>query len=296
MIALIDIGGTQIKYGILNERIEKMTPLGKINTNTGEENFSLLTRIHYIIRKVKEKYSVSGIAISSAGVIEPEIGTVLYANANIPNYIGTKIKYELEKIYDVPCSVENDVNCALLGELHFGELQNIQNALMITIGTGVGGSIYLNGEVFHGQSFSAGEIGYSYLGNDNIESVASARALVNKVQQRMGDFTIDGFWVFEQAKQGNIICIEEIDKFTDALVKIIINNISLLNPEVVILGGGIMEQKEYLSQKINQKFKFYQNDYVRSRTIIHFATLGNQAGMLGAYQHFKEELSKNKKM
>ncbi len=294
MIALIDIGGTQIKYGILNEETQDMTPIGKVNTNTAEKDFSLLNRLYSVIEKIGRDYLIDGIAISSAGIIEPTTGEVLHANNNIPNYINTKIKQNVEEIYNVPCSVENDVNCALLGEIHFGNLQNIQHALMITIGTGIGGSIFLDGKVFHGSSFSAGEIGYSYLGDDNIETVASTRALVNKVRQRTGNFEIDGVWIFEQAKQGNVICIEEIDKFTEALLKIIINNISLLNPEVVILGGGIMEQKEYLSEKVNQKFNLYKNHYVKHRTKIHFATLGNQAGMLGAYQHFKEEQLKEK--
>lgn len=290
MIALLDIGGTQIKYGVLNDTTQKLTPLGKLDTNTTDEDFFLLDRIHQVIKAIKKDLSIKGIAISSAGIIDPSSGKVLHANGNIPNYIGTPIKEELEKTYGVPCSVENDVNCALLGELHFGELKNIKNALMLTIGTGVGGSIYLNGEIFHGSSFSAGEIGYSYLGDDNIETIASARALVKRVQLRVGRDDIDGYWVFEEAKKGNTLCIEEIETFVENIVKIIINNVSLLNPEVVILGGGIMEQHEYLSEKIDETFKLYHNHYVRPRTAVQFASLGNNAGMLGAYVHYKNQL------
>ncbi|GAA0365912.1 ROK family protein [Alkalibacterium iburiense] len=290
MIALLDIGGTQIKYGVFNEMTQKLTPLGKLDTGTSDEDFFLLNRIHQVINEIKKRESINGIAISTAGIIDPVAGKVLHANGNIPNFIGTPIKDELEKVYGVPCSVENDVNCALLGELHFGELNTINNALMLTIGTGVGGSVYINGQIFHGSSFSAGEVGYSYLGDDNIETVASARALVDKVKQRVNKEDIDGHWVFQEAQKGNQICIEEIDSFVQNIVKIIINNVSVLNPEVVILGGGIMEQKEYLSEKINERFKLYQNAYVRKRTQIHFASLGNQAGMLGAYIHFKNQL------
>lgn len=289
MIALIDIGGTHIKYGVLSEDTEEMIDLGKVDTDTSQPNFNMMDRLIPLIEMMKHSYELKGVAISSAAVIEPERGEVLHANPNIPNYTGTQIKAEIERAFSLPCSVENDVNCALLGELYFGETKDIQNALMLTIGTGVGGSLFIDGKLFHGHSFSAGEIGYSYYGENNIETVASARALVNNVSLRLDRDDIDGHWIFEQARAGHSICIEEIDRFVDILVKIIINNVSLINPEVVLLGGGIMEQKEYLSEKIHQKFELYQNHYVRPKTKIHFATLGNKAGMLGAYVHYKNQ-------
>lgn len=289
MIALIDIGGTHIKYGVLNEDTEEMSDLGKVDTDTSQPNFNMMNRLLPLIEMMKRSYELNGVAISSAAVIEPVRGEVLHANPNIPNYTGSKIKAEIEREFSLPCSVENDVNCALLGELYFGEKEDIQNALMLTIGTGVGGSLFINGNLFHGHSFSAGEIGYSYHGENNIETVASARAFINNVSLRLNRADIDGHWIFEKARAGHSVCIEEIDRFIDRLVKIIINSVSLINPEVVLLGGGIMEQKEYLSEKIHQRFELYQNHYVRPKTKIRFATLGNKAGMLGAYVHYKNQ-------
>lgn len=199
-------------------------------------------RLKIIIDSIKESRCLTGIAISSAGIIDPLKGKIIYANKNIPNYKGTNLKRILEEEYKLPVTVENDVNSALLGELNYGDYQNVHSALMITIGTGVGGALYLNNQIYHGFLDSAGEIGYSLVDGQNIEAIASTRALVDRVSEKLGDDTIDGRWIFEEAIQHkNLLIIKEINK----------------------------------------------NKLVREKTKIQFASLGNQAGILGAYIHHK---------
>lgn len=288
MIAVIDIGGTQIKYGVMDEALQSLIPIGKLDTQTDKKAFSMLTRLEVVIENIMKEHTIEGLAISTAGTVNPVTGEIVYANKNIPNYKGTQLKKTLETRYKVPCEVENDVNCALLGEIYFGQTGAVDNALMITIGTGVGGALYLNQRIYHGHSFSAGEIGYSSLNQKNIETRISTTALVKRVQNEFPDASVNGHWIFEQAKSNNRLINTIIDEYLDELCQIIINFVSLLNPEVVILGGGIMEQKEFLSDKLHGKFSKYPNDYVFQRTQLKFASLGNQAGMLGAYYHFKE--------
>lgn len=288
MILTLDIGGTQIKTGLINSEgqlIEK----SKHDTNVKSENFNMLDRISKIINKKIEEYDIEGIAISTAGVVDFNNGKIVFANKNIPNYTGTEIsKYIYEK-YGLSSTVENDVNCALLGELSLEKYSEIKSAVMFTIGTGVGGSIAINGEIIRGATFSAGEVGYTIQNGKNIEDIASTTSLVKNVKDRIKKEDINGLWIFEQAKRGDKVCVEEIDNLLDNIAILINNVVSIINPDVIILGGGIMEQEEYISPILEDKLKnILKNELVKNSLKIEFAKLGNDAGMMGAYRQFKK--------
>ncbi|UUX35284.1 ROK family protein [Fundicoccus culcitae] len=290
-IALIDIGGTQIKFGIMNADTNHATTLGSIDTRTDLPDFNMLTRIDLVIHQIQQHTpTIQGIAISTAGVVNPDTGKIVHANPNIPNYAGKPLREELEQAYGLPVSVENDVNAALLGEIYHGNHHPVSSALMLTIGTGVGGALFLNHQIYHGYAFSAGEVGYSFLNDQNIEDVVSARALVNRVQQTRPDEKVDGFYIFKQLEAQDPVITDILDDYCQQLAKAIINQVSLINPEIVILGGGIMEQTDYFQPKLTHYFEqFYTNQYAAQRTHIAFASLGNKAGLLGAYQHYKNQ-------
>ena len=292
MIALMDIGGTSIKYGIIDPETEQYKLLGELTTNVREPNFQVENRIDEVIRRGFSQYKINGISISTAGIVDNQSGVIVYANKNIPNYKGTKLKENLEEKYEIPVTIENDVNSALLGELHFGLLKEVHSALMITIGTGVGGALYINNEIYEGFSHSAGEIGYAIINGKNIEKIASTTALVRNVKDRVGKKDIDGHWIFQQAiEQNNSVCIEEINNLMVNIAFLINNYVALINPEVVILGGGIMEQSAFLKPLIVEKFnELNKNKFVIENTKIEFAKLGNQAGLLGAYCHYKNQI------
>lgn len=289
MILTLDIGGTQIKAGLINSEgqlIEK----SKHDTNVKSENFNMLDRISKIINEKIEEYDIDGIAISTAGVVDFNNGKIVFANKNIPNYTGTEIsKYIYEK-YGLSSTVENDVNCALLGELSLEKYSEIKSAVMFTIGTGVGGSTVINGEIFRGTTFSAGEVGYTIQNGENIEDIASTTSLVKNVKYKIKKEDINGLWIFEQAKRGDKVCIEEIDHLLDNIAILINNVVSIINPDVIILGGGIMEQEEYIRPILEDKLKnILKNELVKNSLKIEFAKLGNDAGMMGAYRQFKKK-------
>lgn len=290
MIITIDIGGTAIKTGFMQDG--KLTTLAQYPTDPKRENFSMLATLDNILDDILAQYpEAAGVALSSAGVIDHQQGRVAFANENIPGYKGTELAAHIEATYHLPCSVDNDVNCALMGELSLPRYQAVDSALMFTIGTGVGGAVYLNGDLYRGPTFSAGEVGYSIINGQPIERVASTTALVAYVKERVDETVrddVDGKWIFAQAKDGHAICQEGIEWLVHHLTTHIVNTVSLLNPEVVILGGGIMEQVDYLRPLIDTKFKeLYQNTLVLRQTEIAFAQLGNRAGMIGAYEVFK---------
>ncbi len=289
----IDIGGTSIKYGVLDGTGEIFIN-GSITTKvTQTENFILLD-LKKLIKDILEQYvtyDIKGICVSSAGVVNPEKGEIVYSGPTIPGYTGTKIKEEIEKEFGIRCEVENDVNCAGLGEYWKGAGKGSKSMVCMTIGTGIGGSVILDGKLLNGIGYTAGEIGYMDVNGQFIQEVASSRFLVKKVQEEKEKKegmkqNITGVDVFELAKKGDEICIDAIDMLIENLAVGIRNIMYLLNPEIVIIGGGITAQKEYLEERIRKRVNDGMISDMFKKTKIELAQQGNQAGLLGALYHF----------
>lgn len=297
----IDIGGTSIKYGVLTKDGDTVVNGTIITRVTSKENY-ILTDIKKMIGDILEQYSmytIEGICISSAGVVDNKKGEIIYSGPTIPKYTGTKLKEELEKEFSLPCEVENDVNCAGLGEYWKGAGKNSKSMVCITIGTGIGGSIILDGQLLNGIGYTAGEIGYMDVNGNYIQNIASSKYLVQKVQKEKKEKEgiegkINGLNIFELAKQGDKICINAIDEMIKNLSVGIRNIIYLLNPEIIVIGGGITAQKEYLEQKIRKEINDNMISEIFRKTRIELAQQGNQAGMLGALYHFLTKRNKFK--
>lgn len=296
----IDIGGTSIKYGVLNEKGEIFLE-GKIKTKITLNDNSILKDVKDVIRKIKKEYSkyeINGICVSSAGVVDSELGKIIFSGPTIPNYTNTEIKKEIEKEFGLQCEVENDVNCAGLGEYWLGAGKGKKSMVCVTIGTGIGGSIILDGKLLKGTGFTAGEIGYMNVNGNHIQEIASTTALVDLVHKRKKEkgisVKLNGLEIFGLAKKGDEICIEAIDTILENLSIGLVNIIYLLNPEIIVIGGGIAEQKEYLQKKIIEKVnKKLISDSFR-KTKIEMAQKGNNAGLFGALYNFLNKINLSK--
>ena len=294
----IDIGGTSIKYGVLSEKGEIFID-GTVSTKVTEKENFILSDVKKLIRNILDEYrnyEIKGICVSTAGVVNPEKGEIAYAGPTIPKYTGTKIKEELEKEFSISCEVENDVNCAGLGEYWKGAGKGSNSMVCLTIGTGIGGSVILDGKLLNGIGYTAGEIGYMDVNGNYIQNIASSKYLVEKVQKEKVERegitdTITGVDIFELAKRGDEICIAGIDEIISNLAVGVRNIIYLLNPEVIVIGGGITAQKEYLEEKIRKEVNDGMISDMFRKTRIELAQQGNQAGLLGALYNF---LNKNK--
>ena len=152
----------------------------------------------------------------------------------------------MEEHFHLPCAVENDVNCAGLAESISGAGKGSRINLCLTVGTGIGGCLVVDGKVFHGASNSACEVGYMHLAPGAFQDEAATSALVRRVTERKKAEVWDGFRIFEAAKAGDPICQEELDRLADLLGMGIANICFVINPERIILGGGIMEQEAYM--------------------------------------------------
>lgn len=282
----IDIGGTAIKYALIDDKGNFLFK-SKMETEAYKGGKSILEKTINIVKKFQKTENISGVAISTAGMVDIEKGEIFYLST-IPDYIGINFKKEIEGNLNLPCEVENDVNCAGLAEYISGASKNSKVAVMLTVGTGIGGSIFINGKMFHGFSNSAGEVAYMYIDGENFQEIASTRALVTKVAKKKNDVleNWNGMRVFEEAEKGDEVCCCAIDEMTDALGKGIANICCVVNPEVVVLGGGIMEREKYLKSKIENALKKYLVPSIEEHTIIRFAKYRNDAGVLGAFYNF----------
>lgn len=234
-------------------------------------------------------YEIRGICISTAGMVDPKEGKIVYALEHlIPEYTGMEIKKEIEKEFKIRCEVENDVNCAGLGETWLGAGKNAKSSICMTIGTGIGGCVILNNKLVHGFSNSAGEVGYMNINGESFQDVASTTSLVKKVAKikNIPEQDINGKIIFDMAKNNDEDSLKAIDNMVKSLAIGISNVCYVINPEVVILGGGIMAQEEFLRPRIDKALKEVLVPKVYENTKIEFAKRQNDAGMIGALYNF----------
>jgi len=282
-----DIGGTLLKYGVLNEDgtfIEKF----ESPTEAVLGGLSIIEKVKKYGKGLASKYDIAGICISTAGQVDSNKGTILYASSLIPEYTGTPLKEELEAYFHLPVEVENDVNCAGLAESWIGTGKDAKSLFCLTVGTGIGGSYILDNKLHTGHSFSGGEIGYIPIEGNQFQELASTRILIKNVAIRKGisESEIDGKKIFELALSGDEICIEEIDRLAYYLSKGIATIAYVMNPEMVIIGGGITAQKDYLYPIIMKHLEKDIIPAILSKTKIKIAQNLNDAGMIGAVRHF----------
>jgi len=280
-----DIGGTMIKYGLVDEK----GVIIDFHLMDSEAHLGAAHMIHRI-EKVVETYlagqRLAGIGVSTAGVVDNKAGTIIYANDNIPNYTDMNIKQLMEERFKIPCEVENDVACAGLSEKYYGAAKDKHISICLTIGTGIGCCILIDDLVFHGSNHYAGEVGYMKMDNCQFENLASTRALIRNVVREKDIKDINGEKIFELARSGDKICQTAIDQMCDYLAQGISNICYVINPDAVILGGGITAQGKYLYDILDKKMDKYLIESIRQNTELLFAKNGNQAGMLGAFCNF----------
>lgn len=289
-ILCFDIGGTSIKHGLYSQEGQLIASYPSVPTNADQQ--AIIQTIRELIWAVKENSDIEGIAISSAGVIDSDRGSVIYSGYTIPNYTGTAFKDVLESEFGIPCEVENDVNAACLAELWQGAGQGYRSIVCLTIGTGVGGAVMIDGQLVKGVGLTAGEVGYMLVGDHYFQDVASTTFLVNRANQLSEQLVNDGREVFEWAKKADGGCVQAIAELVDHLASGLVNIIYLLNPEIIILGGGIMSQKTYLNDKLVERVSEKLISPLFDKSIITFAENQNNAGMLGALYHFNQRHSR----
>ncbi|MDD4495003.1 MAG: ROK family protein [Eubacteriales bacterium] len=303
----IDIGGTNIKYGLVDSsgRI-----VYKSRRPSGAEKGApqLIINVKKVIGEVLERYKdipIHGIGIGSAGQIDHANGMVLFATPNIPGYTAMCIKGIIESEMGIDTFVENDVNASAIGEAWKGAAGETGKILCITIGTGVGGCIMFDGKIEKGISGSAGEIGHMVVKYDGLpcncgnrgclEQYASAASLVKSFESRMNNGEassavemlkhgekLDARLIFNIARNGDALALSVIDSFANYLGIGLVSLIHVLNPGLIIIGGGVSNDSDlYLSKVCDYVNSHAMPSFLKGLRIIP-ARLGNDAGIIGA--------------
>lgn len=292
MYICIDIGGTDIKYGVMDVAGE-FAVHGTLPTEAKTYGgLGIVRKVSDLVRETCGVYDVRGVAISTAGMVDPATGEIVYAlEESIPQYRGVNWKAIMRENFDLPASVENDVNCAALGELWRGAGQGCSSLFAMTIGTSIGGCLIVDGKVVHGASQSAGEIAYMRVPGGRLHERCSATCLVASVCRTKGlpAGSIDGHFVFDLLAKGDHAAQEEVALLIESLADAITNVVCVVNPERIVLGGGIMAQEAVLWPLLEAALRDRLPPIVYEATTIAFAATQNNAGMLGALYHFLQE-------
>lgn len=270
----IDIGGTEIKYGIYDEfgkEYESHT------TASVQDNLSQILDILFnIINQYKE---VEGIGLSIPGGVNSDTGFIIEGGAcsalNQLDLISL-----LKQKTSLPIALENDANCAALAEQWLGNGKECKNFVCLTIGTGIGGGIIINHNLFTGSHYFAGEFGYMQDNRcRNLSYTASTSRLVKDVKKIIHDNNIDGRKIFQMLDQGNELVLEVYKKWIHTLTVGIYNIGTCFDPDKVLIGGGVSNQ-ERLMNDIQNELKNVQEYEVEWK--VEPCLCRNNAGKIGA--------------
>ncbi|HEY5715203.1 MAG TPA: ROK family protein [Psychromonas sp.] len=296
-----DIGGTTIKFGVLDENANILV---KDKVTTDLQGSSIIANIVKIKEKYAAHFELAGAAFSMPGFVNVQTG-YLQTGGAIVDFYGINFKEIMTEKLALPVELDNDVNCAALAEKWLGNAQNIANFICITIGTGIGGAICINNQISRGHNYMAGEFGYMLINNvfesehpenASMSKTASVRSGLREAyanaKGNLDIAEISGEDVYRFAQQGDLIAQKVIDKFYQSIAIGLYNLTFILNPEKIIIGGAISGRDEIFTE-IKQKFQqiIDSQDPIKDFSVADFVSIEsckfyNDSGIIGAVYHF----------
>lgn len=313
VVAGIDVGGTTVKLAFITlegDIIDKW----EITTNQKEKGAYIISEVAASIklRAADNQIELLAAGVGAPGFIDVENGYIFEAvNIGWKNYY---LREELFALLEVPVVVDNDANLAAGGEKWKGAGEGAENLLAVTLGTGVGGGIIAGGEIIHGENGMAGEIGHIAAMKTGgahcncgktgcLETVSSATGIARlgmEALQREKTGHLQDVWnlngaltakdILEGAKLGDPTAVSVINEAMEHLGFALANLSNSLNPDVIVIGGGVSKAGDYLLHQVQKVFKRYAIPKIAEDTKINIATLGNDAGVIGAAWIAKELL------
>lgn len=305
----IDLGGTNIAAGIVNEKNEIIVQ-ESIKTNSDRPAEEVIADMAELAKKVAAKASLSmeqieWVGIGCPGTANKATGIIEYSN-NLGWY-NTPMVALMEGHLHKKVYIENDANAAAYGEYVAGSAKDADSLVMVTIGTGVGGGIVLNNKIYTGENFAGAELGHSVIVVDGrpctcerkgcLEAYASATGLITTTKEYMqankdsimweicsGDIAkVNGRTAFDAMRKGDKTGTEVVEQYIKYLACGITNIINTFQPDMLSIGGGISHEGETLMaplRKIVEKEDYARNSAKRTKIVA--ASLGNAAGIIGA--------------
>jgi predicted NBD/HSP70 family sugar kinase len=300
MYLVIDIGGTAIKYALMNK---DSTIIEQSSTKTPDVDNSTLEEFLIVLENIVKTHlaarPIKGVAISMPGIIDNKTGHA-YIGGAITYLAGVNLAKILGEKFQIPVTIENDAKSAALAELWQGNLKNCKNAAVITLGTGVGGGIIINGSLYSGNFFAAGEFSYILVDDDKPEDLKSflgfrggVSSLLKLVHEETGIplEELDGFKVFEMANQGDSRVLVALNQYTKSLTIPIYNLQTVLDLEKIAVGGGISRQPLLITSLQKNLEESYEKNPIHSfapyvpRPKVVTCKFYNDANLIGALYH-----------
>lgn len=305
----IDLGGTNIVAGVVDENY-KIIATAKRKTNCprpAEEivNDMAAVALEVIKNAGLKKEDIESAGVGSPGAIDPINGVVIYAN-NL-GFFDVEVGKMLKERTGIDFYLENDANAAAYGEFVAGAGKGTKDFVMITLGTGVGGGVIIDGKIYSGSNYAGTELGHTVIAMDGEvcscgrqgcwEAYASATALIRQTKQAMlrypntimwdmvnGDINaVSGLTAFDAMRKGDNAGKQVVDKYIYYIAVGVSNNINIFQPEILCIGGGVSKEGDNLIIPINELVA--GENYARNLTkncVIKTAQLGNDAGIIGA--------------
>lgn len=286
-----DIGGTNIKYGLVDDS-SKVLHDGKVKTpKSGTEIENII--LHYC-KTFKEKYILEGVGVSVPGIVKEGYLETAGAIGDFYNY---NLKQSLEQKLKMEVNVENDANCALLAEAWNGHAKGHKNVVSYVVGTGIGGALLLNGQLYSGQNYKAGEFGFEILNNpydtnareSSLTMNASIQTGLSELYYKEKGVYLDGKEIYEESLKSNEFAKELVNELEKKIAISIYNSIVFFDPGVVLIGGAISQNDNFiknLNKNLNNlrlshsELKFVEFPKIKANKFY------NLSGVIGAVYGF----------
>ena len=307
----VDLGGTNIAVGLVDENF-KIVLKDKVPTGASRPVSDIMDDMAALCKSIVERAGVSFDEVESAGIaapgsIDPKTGYVRYANnikmTNYPIADEFKSRLPVKKVF-----LENDANAAALAEAKAGAGKGCSDLVMITLGTGVGGGIVIDGKLYSGFNYSGAELGHTVIEvggrpctcgrNGCFEAYSSATGLINLTKEKMIDEidsimwelakdnleNVNGRTAFDAAKKGDTAAKEVVDMYIKYLACGLTNMVNIFQPQVLCIGGGVCGEGDYLLKPLIKTIRRWEYGGATQTNFsqIKIAELGNDAGIIGA--------------
>ena len=315
----IDLGGTNIAAGIVDENY-KIVSKGSVPTGRMRP-FEVIMKDMADLCKglIKEanltEDEIGAIGIGCPGSLDIENVRVLYSN-NIPSFDNTDVGGELKKYFpNIEVYIENDANAAAYGEFLAGAAKGCKNAVAITLGTGIGGGIIIDGKIYAGSNYAGGELGHTVIvaGGEPCtcgragcwEAYASVTALIRETEEIIKDYPdsiihemikkdgkVSGRTSFDAMRQGDEAGIKIVEQYIKYVGVGVTNMINIFQPEKLVVGGGISKEGETILAPLREFVKgevYTKSSESLKPCEVVVAELGNDAGIIGAAMLFKQK-------
>lgn len=313
----VDLGGTNIKSSIFNQSWETVNER-RLSTEADKGSEHVLNRIYSLVQSLiidanLEEEQIICMGIGVPGLLDIEKGISLFS-PNFTNWENVAIVEWMKEHFDFPVFIDNDVRTNLYGEWYFGAGVNKKNIVLLTLGTGLGSGIIMDGRVLYGATSSAGEVGHMNMYREGrpckcgssgclgryVSATGMVRTFVEKLERGHESIICD--WIKDDINQvtakmisqaydlDDKLAIQTLEETGEILGYGLANIINLFNPEIIIIGGGMASSGERLLNKTREVVNNHALNISRSHCMITTAKLGDAAGMIGAAIYAKLKL------